>query len=74
MSAEPRAVDTLTAEAEMTAMLAAYAALRTLSPRTQGRAFNWLEARLQDEADRAAGGASGWVRVAPRNIRDAPYA
>ena len=58
MNAEPEAADT-----EMAAMLAAYAALGTLSPRAQGRALNWLEARLQDEADRGAGGTTGRARV-----------
>lgn len=57
-------------DAEMAALWAAYAALRTLTPRAQGRAIDWIEARLQDEADRAAGGASGWVRVGPRTSPD----
>ena len=57
-------------DAEMAALWAAYAALRVLSPRAQGRAINWIEARLQDEADRAAGGASGWVHGRTRSVPD----
>ena len=74
----PRDLLTEAADTEMAAMLAAYAALGTLSPRAQGRALNWIEARLQDEADQAAGGTTGrgrvgWLRAPSADGADIPF-
>lgn len=78
MNADTEAAEPGAADTEMAAMLAAYAALGALSPRAQGRAPNWIEARLQDEADRGAGGSTGrgrvgWLRAPSADDSDIPF-